>query len=151
MSEAALTQSEIIMYQTEDGRTRIQCRLENETLWLTQAQNAELFQATPQNVTLHLKAIFAKGELDEAATCKDYLQVRREGKREVSRNLRYYRLEAILSVGYRVRSHRSTQFRQWATPLLTVAFALQSGCRVNPSFFYLLHSSMCYNKLQCVT
>ncbi len=114
MSEAALTQSEIIMYQTEDGRTRIQCRLENETLWLTQAQNAELFQATPQNVTLHLKAIFAKGELDEAATCKDYLQVRREGKREVSRNLRYYRLEAILSVGYRVRSHRGTQFRQWA-------------------------------------
>jgi hypothetical protein len=119
MSEEAFPQSEIIIYQTEDGRTRIQCRLENETLWLTQAQIAELFQTTPQNVTLHLKSIFAEGELDEVTTCKDYLQVRREGKREVSRNLRYYRLEAILSVGYRVRSHRGTQFRQWATPLLS--------------------------------
>ncbi len=110
---------EIILYQTEDGRTRIQCRFENETLWLTQAQIAELFQTTAQNVTLHLKAIFAEGELVEAATCKDYLQVRREGLREVSRNLRHYRLEAILAVGYRVRSHRGTQFRQWATARLS--------------------------------
>ena len=81
---------EIILYQTEDGRTRIQCRFENETLWLTQAQIAELFQTTPQNVTLHLKAIFAEGELAEAATCKDYLQVRQEGTRAVSRNLCHY-------------------------------------------------------------
>ena len=114
MSNELMPQSEIIIYQSEDGRTRIQCRLENETLWLTQAQIAELFQTTPQNVTLHLKAIFAERELDEAATCKDYLQVRREGKREVSRSLRCYRLEAILSVGYRVRSHRGIQSRQWA-------------------------------------
>jgi hypothetical protein len=71
--------SSIVLYQTEDGRTRIQCRLEDETIWLTQAQIAELFQVTPQNVTLHLKAIFADGELSESATCKDYLQVRREG------------------------------------------------------------------------
>jgi len=90
---------EFLLYQTEDGRTRIQCRLEDETLWLTQAQIAELFQTTPQNVTLHLKAIFAEGELREAATCKDYLQVRAEGGREVSRKLRHYRLEAILAVG----------------------------------------------------
>ena len=90
---------EILLYQTEDGRTRIQCRFENETIWLTQAQIAELFQTTPQNVTLHLKAIFAEGELVEMATCKDYLQVRREGGREVSRDLRHYRLEAILAVG----------------------------------------------------
>jgi hypothetical protein len=110
---------EIILYQTEDGRTRIQCRFENETLWLTQAQIAELFQTTPQNVTLHLKAIFAEGELAEAATCKDYLQVRSEGGREVTRKLRHYRLEAILAVGYRVRSHRGTQFRQWATARLS--------------------------------
>ena len=109
---------ELILYQTEDGRTRIECRFENETLWLTQAQIAELFQTTAQNVTLHLKSIFAEGELVEAATCKDYLQVRREGAREVSRNLRHYRLEAILAVGYRVRSHRGTQFRQWATARL---------------------------------
>jgi hypothetical protein len=106
----APTGGEIILYQTEDGRTRIQCRFENETLWLTQAQIAELFQTTPQNVTLHLKAIFAEGELAEATTCKDYLQVRPEGGREVTRKLRHYRLEAILAVGYRVRSHRGTQF-----------------------------------------
>lgn len=114
MSDEPLPQSAIILYQTEDGRTRIQCRFENETLWLTQAQIAELFETTPQNVTLHLKAIYAEGELVETATCKDYLQVRREGGREVSRKLRHYRLEAILAVGFRVRSHRGTQFRQWA-------------------------------------
>ncbi len=114
MSNEAQPQSSIILYQTEDGRTRIQCRFEDETLWLTQAQMAELFQTTPQNVTLHLKAIFTEEELSEAATCKDYLQVRAEGGREVTRKLRHYRLEAILAVGFRVRSHRGTQFRQWA-------------------------------------
>lgn len=119
MSNEPLTQSEIILYQTEDGRTRIQCRFEDETLWLTQAQIAELFQTTPQNVTLHLKAIYAEGELAETATCKDYLQVRQEGSREVSRSLRHYRLDAIMAIGYRVRSHRGTQFRQWATGLLS--------------------------------
>lgn len=119
MSDEPLPQSEIILYQTEDGRTRIQCRFQNETLWLTQAQIAELFQTTPQNVTLHLKSIFAEGELSEAATCKDHLQVRLEGGREVTRSLRHYRLEAILAVGYRVRSQRGTQFRQWATARLT--------------------------------
>jgi hypothetical protein len=112
-------QSSIVLYRTEDGRTRIQCRFENETIWLTQAQIAELFQVTPQNVTLHLRSIFADGELNEAATCKDYLQVRREGSRDVSRALRHYRLEAILAVGYRVRSPRGTQFRQWATARLS--------------------------------
>lgn len=114
MSDEPVPQSEIILYQTEDGRTRIQCRFENETLWLTQAQIAELFETTPQNVTLHLRGIFAEAELIEAATCKDYLQVRTEGGREVSRKLRHYRLEAIMAVGFRVRSHRGTQFRQWA-------------------------------------
>ena len=89
MSDDPLPTSEIILYQTEDGRTRIQCRFENETLWLTQALIAELFQTTPQNVTLHLKAIFADGELSEAATCKDYLHVRTEGSRKVSRSLRH--------------------------------------------------------------
>ena len=111
--------SEFILYQADDGQTRIQCRFEDDTLWLTQAQIAELFQTTPQNVTLHLKAIFAEGELAEAATCKDYLQVRQEGSRDVSRNLRHYRLEAILAVGYRVRGSRGTQFRQWATARLS--------------------------------
>jgi hypothetical protein len=119
MTDDALPQSSILLYQTEDGRTRVECRFDEQTLWLTQAQIAELFQTTPQNVTLHVKAIFAEGELTEAATCKDYLQVRTEGGREVSRNLRHYRLEAILAVGYRVRSPRGTQFRQWATARLT--------------------------------
>ena len=118
MSDEPLPQSEIILYQTDDGRTRVQCRFEDETLWLTQAQIADLFQTTPQNVTLHLKTIFAEGELSEAATCKDYLQVRLEGGREVSRKLRHYQLEAVLAVGFRVRSHRGTQFRQWATARL---------------------------------
>jgi len=119
MSDEPEPQTSIVLYQTEDGDTRIECRFDHDTLWLTQAQIAELFQTTPQNVTLHLKAIFAEGELTEAATCKDYLQVRKEGKREVSRSLRHYRLEAILAVGYRVRSARGTQFRQWATARLS--------------------------------
>ena len=109
---------DFLLYTAEDGRTRIDCRFDGQTIWLTQAQIAELFQTTPQNITLHLKAIFAEGELDEAATCKDYLQVRFEGVREISRNLRHYRLEAVLAVGYRVRSPRGTQFRQWATAKL---------------------------------
>ena len=131
-----LPRSEFLLYQTEDGRTRIQCRLEDETLWLTQAQIAELFQTTPQNVTLHLKAIFAEGELAEAATCKDYLQVRAEGRREVARNLRHYRLEAILAVGFRVRSLRGTQFRQWAMArlgeYLVKGFAMDDERLKNP-------------------
>jgi len=110
--------SSLVLYQTEDGRTRIECRFDQGTIWLTQAQMADLFQTTPQNITLHLKAIFADGELAEPATCKDYLQVRREGGRAVSRELRHYRLEAILAVGYRVRSARGTMFRQWATARL---------------------------------
>jgi hypothetical protein len=111
--------SEMILYQTQDGRTRIQCRFEDETIWLTQAGIAELFQTTPQNITMHLKAIYEEGELDLAATCKDYLQVRHEGGREVSRNLRHYNLPVILSIGYRVRSLQGTQFRQWATARLS--------------------------------
>ena len=109
---------EILLYQTEDGRTRIECRFEDETAWLTQAQMAELFQTTSQNITLHLKCIYAEGEQAEDATCKTYLQVRLEGGRRVQRHVRHYRLEVVLAVGFRVRSHRGTQFRQWATARL---------------------------------
>lgn len=109
---------EFVLYQTEDGRTRIECRFEDETLWLTQAQMAELFQTTPQNITLHLKAIYAEEEQSEQATCKSYLQVRREGGRSIQRQIRHYRLEMVLAVGFRVRSPRGTQFRQWATARL---------------------------------
>lgn len=119
MNDNKKPQSSMILYQTEDGRTRIQCRFENETVWLTQALMAKLFQVTPQNVTLHLKALYEEGELDEAATCKEYLQVRTEGGRQINRALKHYSLPVILAVGYRVRSHRGTQFRQWATARLT--------------------------------
>lgn len=112
-------QSELILYRTEDAQTRIQVRLAGENVWLTQSQLADLYQTTPQNITQHLKTIFEEGELDEQATCKDYLQVRTEGAREVRRTLRHYSLEAILAVGYRVRSARGTQFRQWATERLS--------------------------------
>jgi hypothetical protein len=109
---------EIVLYQTEDGQTRLECRFAEETLWLSQALMADLFQVTPQNVTLHLQALYAQGEIAEGATCKEFLQVRLEGAREVKRSLRYYNLDAILAVGYRVRSERGTQFRRWATERL---------------------------------
>jgi DNA-binding MarR family transcriptional regulator len=108
--------SQIILYQTEDGRTRVQCRFENETIWLTQIQIAELFQTSVPNVNQHLKKIYDDGELTEAATIKNCLIVRTEGNREVSRDVLHYNLSLILAVGYRVRSPRGTQFRQWATP-----------------------------------
>ena len=112
-------QSEMILYQTADGRTRIQCRFENETIWLSQVMIAELFQTTVPNINQHLKAIYAEGELAEAATIKSYLTVRSEGVREVSREVLHYSLPAILAIGYRVRSLRGTQFRQWATARLS--------------------------------
>ena len=111
--------SSLILYQTEDGRTRIECRFENETVWLTQALMAELFEVTSQNITQHLRAIYDEGELPEAATCKEYLQVRTEGLRQISRSVKHYSLPVILAVGYRVRSHRGMQFRQWATARLS--------------------------------
>ena len=107
--------SEIVLYQTEDHQTRLQVRLQGGSVWLTQAQIADLYQITPQNVTLHLRAIYGDGELAEEATCKYYLQVRPEGARSVRRSLKCYNLDAILAVGYRVRSPRGVQFRQWAT------------------------------------
>lgn len=110
--------SEIVLYQTEDQQTRLQVRLDGGTVWLTQAQIAGLFQATPQAVSFHLRALYGDGELDEGATCKCYLQVRPEGRRSVRRSLRSYNLEAILAIGYRVRSPRGVQFRQWATQRL---------------------------------
>ncbi|MDR0312277.1 MAG: virulence RhuM family protein, partial [Treponema sp.] len=112
------SKSEIIIYQTEDGITKINVLMENESVWLTQAQIAELFQTTPQNITLHIKNIYQEGELDQNATCKEYLQVQIEGNRSVSRNTRHYNLDVIISVGYRVKSQRGTQFRIWATNLL---------------------------------
>jgi hypothetical protein len=119
MSDEPLTQSELVLYQTEDGRTRIQCRFENETIWLTQAQMAELFQVTVPTVNEHLKGIYDESELIAEATIRNFRIVRIEGKREVARQIEHYNLPAILAVGFRVRSHRGTQFRQWATARLS--------------------------------
>ena len=102
----------------ESGEQGVQVRLEGETLWLTQRQMAEVFATTPENVLMHLKNIFREGELDEAATAKDFLAVRQEGSRQVRRRLKHYNLDAIISIGYRVNSTRATRFRQWATQVL---------------------------------
>jgi hypothetical protein len=111
--------SGIILYQTEDGRTRIECRFEGETLWLSQALMAELFQIGVNTVNHHLSELYAEGELDPAATIRQYRIVRTEGTRQVAREIEHYSLPAIIAVGYRVRSHRGTQFRQWATARLS--------------------------------
>ncbi len=110
--------SQIIIYQNEDGETKLDVRFQDETVWLTQKLMAELFQTTPQNITIHLKNIFEEGELEEKATCKDFLQVQIEGKREVKRERQFYNLDAIISVGYRIKSNVATKFRQWATSQL---------------------------------
>ena len=110
-----MTAGEIILYTAEDGSPAIQLRAEDGTVWLTQAEMASLFLTTPQNITQHIKAVYDEGELQSEATCKEHLQVRPEGGREVTRRLKHYSLEMILAVGYRVRSPRGTQFRQWAT------------------------------------
>ena len=114
MSNEPLPQSGIILYQTEDGRTRIQCRFEDETVWLSQALIAELFQVTVPTVNEHLKGIYDEGELAAGATIRKFRIVRLEGSRQIARQIEHYNLDAILAVGFRVRSHRGTQFRQWA-------------------------------------
>ena len=111
-------ENEIIIYQTQDGQTKIDVRIENETVWLTQNQMGELFQTTKQNISLHIKNIFEEGELSEDSTVKDYLTVQNEGSRKGSRNVTLYNLDVIISVGYRVKSLRGTQFRIWATQVL---------------------------------
>lgn len=106
--------TKFLMYQTDDGRTQIEVKMEEETVWLTQAHMAELFQTTPQNITMHVKNIYEEAELDENSTCKESLHVRQEGNRTVKRQTKTYNLDVIISVGYRVKSQRGTQFRIWA-------------------------------------
>jgi hypothetical protein len=107
--------SDLILYTSEDGKTRMNLRVEGETIWLTQLEIAELFQTTKNNVSIHTKNIFAEGELTPEATVKQSLTVQTEGGREVRRSIEYYNLDLILAIGFRVRSPRGTQFRQWAT------------------------------------
>ncbi len=118
MSDAT-PQSSIILYRTEDGRAQIQCRLENETIWLTQALIADLFQVSVPTVNEHLKGIYDDRELEAGVTIRKFRIVRWEGSREVAREIEHYSLPAVLAVGYRVRSPRGAQFRQWATARLS--------------------------------
>jgi hypothetical protein len=110
--------NDLILYTTDDGRSQIKLRAQEQTVWLTQLEMAELFDATKQNISLHLKNVFEDGELDPAATVKESLTVQIEGSREVQRPVTLYNLDAILAVGYRVRSPRGVQFRRWASTIL---------------------------------
>ena len=108
----------IIIYQSEDGKTQLDVKLEGETVWLTQAQMVELFQTSKQNVSLHINNIYKEGELGKEATVKDYLTVQSEGARTIHRRVKYYNLDMIISVGYRVNTKRGIRFRQWANSVL---------------------------------
>ena len=111
-------ESPIVIYESDDKAVEVRLDADQETVWLTQAQMAELFDVKPQNITMHLKNIYAERELVEERTCKDFLQVQREGEREVRRKRKHYNLDAVISVGYRISSARATQFRVWATRTL---------------------------------
>lgn len=110
--------SNFVIFKIDNSKVNIDVLFQDETLWLTQKKMAELFETTPQNITLHLKNIYNEQEQDESATCKEFLQVQKEGSREVKRLSKYYNLKAIVAVGYRVNSHRAIEFRKWATAIL---------------------------------
>ena len=114
----AMQKSEIILYQPDDRSIHLKVRIEGDTVWLNQAQMAELLQTTSQNITLHIGNIYKEKELTMESTCKDFLQVQIEKNRQVTRKIKHYNLDVIISVGYRVKSPRGTQFRIWATQIL---------------------------------
>jgi hypothetical protein len=118
MSELSAPEQSFLLYQTPSGDVRLSVILKDETIWLTQKMMAELFDTSSQNITIHLKNIYEESELSEEATCKDFLQVRLEGSRSVQRKTKFYNLDAVISVGYRVNSAKATQFRIWATKTL---------------------------------
>jgi len=113
-----MPKGEILLYQTEDGTTRIDVRLQDETLWLTQMQMAELFQKDKRTISEHISNVYEEGELSQEATVRNFRTVQKEGSREVARDLASYNLDVVISVGYRVKSIRGTQFRIWATQRL---------------------------------
>ena len=110
-----MSNGEIILYTTEDGKASIQLRSEEGTVWLSRTEIAQLFQTTPQNITLHIQGIYEENEADIGSTSKDYLLVQTEGSRSIQREVKLYNLTMILAIGYRVRSQRGVQFRKWAT------------------------------------
>lgn len=119
MSEELMNAGRILIYQNEKGDTKVDVYFTEDTIWMTQRMMAELYQTTTQNITLHIKNVYKDGELEEEATCKDYLQVRNEGGRDVQRARKFYNLDMILAVGYRVRSNVGVHFRRWASSILT--------------------------------
>jgi hypothetical protein len=112
------TNESVVIYQSADNAVRLDVQLAEETVWLSQKQMAQLFDTTPQNITLHIGNVYKEQELTQSATCKDFLQVQIEGGKEKRRLTKFYNLDVIISVGYRVKSRRGTQFRQWATKVL---------------------------------
>ena len=112
------SKGDIIIYQTDDGLTKIDVKVENETVWLSQQQMADLYNTTKQNISLHIKNIFYEEELDEDSTVKEFLTVQKEGNRSVERKVKYYNLDMIISLGYRIKSKIATNFRRWATEKL---------------------------------
>lgn len=144
MSETPAGLSEILLYQGDDGRSRIQVRLDGGTVWLSQRLLAELYQVSVPTINEHLGNLYDEGELDPGATIRKFRIVQTEGSREVSRRVDHYNLDAILAVGYRVRSHRGTQFRRWATEHLTEYLVkgfvldderLRAGPALGPDYF----------------
>lgn len=139
MSNETANTGKILIYQNEKGDTKIDVYFEDDTIWMTQKNIAELYQTTPQNITLHIKNIYSDGELEEASTCKNYLQVQNEGDRQVKREMKFYNLDMILAVGYRVRSNVGIHFRRWASGVLTEymkkGFALNDERLRNPKEF----------------
>jgi len=119
MSNEVENTGKILIYQNEKGDTKIDVYFEEDTIWMTQRSMAELYQVTPQNITTHIKHIYEDGELEQRATCKSYLQVQMEGNRQIRRDTKFYNLDMILAVGYRVRSNVGIHFRRWASGVLT--------------------------------
>lgn len=139
MSNELENTGRILIYQNEKGDTKIDVYFEDDTIWMTQKNIAELYQTTPQNITLHIKNIYTDGELKELATCKNYLQVQNEGYRQVKREMKFYNFDMILAIGYRVRSNVGIHFRRWASGVLTEymkkGFALNDERLRNPKEF----------------
>ncbi|MDR2578059.1 MAG: virulence RhuM family protein [Chitinispirillales bacterium] len=136
---------EIIIYQTADGLTKIDIRMANNSLWLTQAQIAEAFGRERSVITKHINNIFAEGELDKNSTCAKFAQVQIEGKRQVERAVEYYNLDVVIAVGYRVKSQKGTQFRQWATAILHEY--LQKGFTINDEFLKNMGGGLYWKEL----
>lgn len=135
--------NQIIIYQSENGDTRIDVKFTGDTVWLSQQQMAELYQASRTNVVEHIKHIYDDGELDEHSTCRKFRQVRQEGNRQVSREIPFYNLDMIISLGYRIRSVIATHFRRWATERLKECKSKTQRPHLTPRLFDISIRQQC--------